>query len=669
MLGNFNDIRKMQDVLHQAQLGLWIMEFREGRQPCMYADQTMLNLLGIRTEPTPEECYRIWYDNIDNSYYSMIEKALEQAISQQQAVVQYPWNHPLYGKVFVRCGGMRDFSFAEGVRLKGFHQNITDMIALRNEKKHLEELTEEILNSLHKLFFSVYKVDMIKDQMVPLRMAEDLTPVKEDESYSSFITRIINTMMHPEDRKKRGLELSLAYMLKMKVRGEDRYSIEYRTLDGEEYRWVSATIYYGGEKNSEDTAVIAMQDIHEQKREEEKSRQALKEAYEAARKANQAKSEFMSRMSHDIRTPMNAILGMTTLAATHVDDQRRLKDCLDKIRLSSKLMIELVNEVLDMSKIESGTYQLNDSEFNLSELINNMVTLVTPMIQEKNQKLLVEREDQGNDNLIGDTARIQQVFMNIISNANKYTQNGGTIKIQIKQLAVTRQHYARYQFRFEDNGMGMKKEFLQHIFEPFSRAEDSRISKISGTGLGMAITQSIIQLMDGVIRVESEPGKGSRFTIILNLKVQENDNNSFIPSQKEEQIGIKELHFQGKTVLLAEDNEINREIAGEILGMSGLAVETAENGQEAVDMFQNSHTGYYSGIFMDIQMPFMDGNEAAAAIRCLEREDAVTIPIIAMTANAFVEDIMLSRQAGMNEHIAKPIDLNELASVLKKWIV
>ena len=296
-------------------------------------------------------------------------------------------------------------------------------------------------------------------------------------------------------------------------------------------------------------------------------------------------------------------------------------------------------------------------------LIEELIGLIMPQAESRRQRIHLDKEGITHVKVIGDNSRINQIFMNIMSNACKYTPEGGDIYISVSELPSGNKEVGRYRFVFRDTGIGMSEDFLRHIFEPFSRANDSRISKISGTGLGMVITQNLVQMMGGEITVKSRPGEGSCFTVIIGLKLQMDETEEEILPD------IREVDCSGARILLAEDNEINREIAAELLQMTGAAVDSARNGQEALDKFREAGEGYYQLIFMDIQMPVMNGYDCVKAIRNLERADAGRIPIIAMTANAFAEDVIMSAQAGMNEHLAKPIKSSQLAEILQKWIL
>ena len=533
-------------------------------------------------------------------------------------------------------------------------------------------------------------------------------------------------------------------------------------------------------------------------REERRQKELLWDALNAATVANRAKSEFLSRMSHDIRTPMNAIIGMTAIAGTHLDNSERVLDCLTKITDSSKLLLSLINEVLDMAKVESGSIVLSEEEIDLAELVQSVVGMVQPEIDTKSLHFNVRAKDVRNEKVIGDMQRLQQVLLNLLSNAVKYTPAEGHILFEVNEKPSGHKGVGCFEFSVEDDGIGMKPEFLEKIFNPFERADDPAIRTIQGTGLGMSISKNVAEMMDGDIQVKSVYGKGSRFTATVFLRLQEQtepeeelfhnlpilvvDDDEMVcrnTCQRLSELGMdsqwtrsgKEAvektaaahetgndyfaiiidlrmpgmdgiettrqirarvgyevpiimisaydwseyedearkagvngfimkplfrsrlvcqlrhfiriepaqpakpasmlvkgNYSGKRALLVEDNELNREIAWEFLSSTGMLVDCAEDGKIAVDKVAASPEGYYDLIFMDMQMPVMDGCEASLAIRGLKRKDAGTIPIIAMTANAFADDVTKTRKAGMNEHIAKPIDLNNLSRVLDRWL-
>ncbi len=404
-----------------------------------------------------------------------------------------------------------------------------------------------------------------------------------------------------------------------------------------------------------------------------KANASLRDAYALAKQANHAKTDFLSRMSHDIRTPMNAIIGMTAIAEMNLDNSEKVADCLGKIENAGRYLLSLINEVLDMSKIESGKLVLAEENISMPDLVDNIAEIVRPSVKEKHHELLIDISSIKHPYVIGDSTRIQQAFVNILSNAVKYTPPGGHLQMTVTEKPFHQKKIGCYEFVFRDDGIGMSQEFLQKLYDPFERSTDVRVSKEQGTGLGMAITKNIVELMDGTIQAESELGKGTVFTVTIFLKLRETQEK---PAQKPEsetgaEKSLSELSksdFSGFRALLAEDNELNREIACEILQMTGLKVDAAVNGKEAVEKFSACDLNSYQIILMDIQMPVMNGYEAAAAIRALPREDAAKIPIVAMTANTFAEDVQAAKNAGMNEHIAKPLDFGKLTETLNRWL-
>lgn len=415
-------------------------------------------------------------------------------------------------------------------------------------------------------------------------------------------------------------------------------------------------------------ATFISYDITKQVKEEMTQRNLLIESMAATDRANAAKTEFLSQMSHDIRTPMNAIIGMTAIASTHLDDKNRLSDCLNKIDTSSKHLLGLINEVLDMSKIESGKIDLAEDVFDIRQLVDNLLVMTKVQLNEKKHKLSVNISDIEHYKVIGDKDRLQQVFMNFMTNAIKYTPAGGHIKLTIAEKFSGRSDYACYECVFEDNGIGMTPEFQQKIFEPFARAEDSRTSKIQGTGLGMSIAKSIVNMMNGSIQLESEINKGSKFTVVIYLKISGEEAMETELKASTSLKDFEKLDYADKRALIVEDNEINAEIAGEILSMTGMKIDYATNGKEALDIMMEAEPGYYDIVFMDIQMPIMNGYKATTAIRGLHGDYYKNVPIIAMTANAFTEDVQMSRAAGMNEHVSKPVDIAKLMEVLMRWL-
>ena len=395
---------------------------------------------------------------------------------------------------------------------------------------------------------------------------------------------------------------------------------------------------------------------------ERKAKALLEEALEKAEQASRAKNDFLSRMSHDIRTPMNAIVGMTELAQQHLGEEEKLRDYLKKVASSSMHLLSLINEVLDVSKIESGTFKLEESEFDLRSLVQEAAEMIRLSLETKNQEFSIVFAENLHSRVLGDNRRLKQVLVNILENASKYTGEGGKISLSLEELDEGERQVGTYRFVMEDNGIGMKPEFLQHIFEPFSRADDSRISKITGTGLGMTIVQNLVSMMGGDIQVQSEYGKGSRFQITLCLL------KSYAKTKAPAEAKPAGADYTEIQTLLVEDNELNRQIATEMLELLGAKVDTAENGKLAVDAICSHPPFYYDIVFMDVQMPVMNGYDAAKEIRALPMEGIGELPVIALTADAFAEDAKRARLAGMNGHLAKPISISQLKNALSRTL-
>ena len=684
------------------------------------------------------------------------------------------------------------------------YKNIDEQEAERMEKTRQEHELLGVIEALSSEYSSLFLLNAGENTYRTIRtndIGSSLTA--EYANAEAGLHSYVDGYVFPEDREKMHQACTISYMDEV-VPETGVYSVGYRQLGGENLSYGQMNIARFTADDGAAYFVIGMRDITKVVQKELETQRALQEAYDVAEAANHAKSDFLQTMSHDIRTPMNGIIGMTAIAAAHINDKERVQDSLQKITHASRHLLSLINEVLDMSKIESGKVSLAEEEFNLSDLIDNLLTMVRPQIAEHEHELTVNIQAVDHELVVGDALHIQQAFVNLMSNAIKYTPNGGRINLSIREIPCNQQRVGCYEFVFADNGIGMTEEYMAHIFEPFTRAEDGRISKIQGTGLGMPITKNIVNMMGGDIEVESRLNEGTTFTVTIFLKLQDTDtayNEKFadlpvlVADDDEmsmesavsilEELGMKAegvlsgeaavekvtAHHRahqdyhavvldwkmpgmdgvetakairaevGKTVpiiilsaydwtdieeearaagvtafiskplfksrlrrvfselvgdetekpeetqiesplqeledmdlsafrcLLAEDNELNAEIAVEILSETGMTVDHVWDGAEAVEAVTAAEDGKYDLVLMDIQMPRMNGYDAARAIRANSRTYCKTVPIIAMTANAFAEDVQAARTAGMNGHIAKPLDLNVLAGVLQKLLL
>ena len=393
---------------------------------------------------------------------------------------------------------------------------------------------------------------------------------------------------------------------------------------------------------------------------------AVEAALEVAEKASKAKTDFLSNMSHDIRTPMNAIIGITTLMKNELHQPEKLAEHLGKLETSGRLLLGIINDILDMSRIESGKTTLNIEKTNIPQQVSQLDSIIRQQASQRRQTFTVENHVQ-HENVLADPNRLNQVLMNILSNAVKYTPQGGHIRLEVEELTHT-EHYAKYRFVVQDDGIGMSEAYQKTLFEPFTREEKSGTNRVQGTGLGMAITKSIVDLMGGTIHVESAPGKGSRFEVVLELPIDaEADKVQTASALPEEDEAVSPL--SGMKFLCAEDNAINAEILEMLLESKGASCTICSNGQEIVDAFASVKPGEYDMILMDVQMPVMDGLEATRRIRNGENPLGRIIPILAMTANAFLEDMQKSKEAGMDEHLSKPVDIAALEQTVKRFRV
>ena len=417
------------------------------------------------------------------------------------------------------------------------------------------------------------------------------------------------------------------------------------------------------EKRNNEIQIQALREMQVANKKLKKAKDIATEALQIAENANKAKTDFLSNMSHDIRTPMNAIIGMTSLIRHDAGNKDKVIEYADKIDISSQHLLGIINDVLDMSKIEAGKTVFKYTDFSMPDLIEELNTIFQPQIAERNQTLMVIKENIRHEWVNGDQVHLMQIFSNLLSNAVKYTQEGGKIQFLVEECETNSSVYAKYRFLVSDNGMGMSADFKETIFDPFTRAEGSVTNKIQGTGLGMAITRNLVEAMGGTIDVESELGQGSCFEVLIDLRIAEDRSvSSTVQEEKNEQ---NDNIFQGMRFLCAEDNELNAEILTELLKIEGAECTICENGEEILKTFEKSAPGDYDMILMDVQMPVMNGYEATKAIRRSSHELAKKIPIIAMTANAFSEDIQHSLAAGMNAHVSKPVEMRVLEKTIR----
>ena len=431
----------------------------------------------------------------------------------------------------------------------------------------------------------------------------------------------------------------------------------------QERRWFRETVYCAALQGRK-VIVVCLSD----RTQEHQTQDALTQALDMAQVANRAKTSFLGNMSHDIRTPMNAIMGLTMLLKEETDNPERVREYTHRIDVASQHLLSLINDVLDMSKIEDGSTTLNISEFTLAGIIDDLNTIIRPQAKAKNQLFEISASPFTYEHLLGDKLRINQILINILSNAVKYTPEGGRVEMSVTEMSQRTKGHSLVQFIIRDNGQGMSEEYLKVIFDPFTREQNAHTNLIQGTGLGMAITKSLVDLMGGSIQVDSVLGEGSTFTVELDLRIQDKVTS---PGAKKEQtpLGKADGVVSGKRFLVVDDVEVNRMILVKILGTLGASCDIAENGKIALDKFTTSQPGEFDIILMDVQMPVMDGHAATRAIRASGHPEAQSVSIIAMTANAFVDDVRDALAAGMDAHVSKPIVLDQLKRTILEVLV
>ncbi|WP_330630025.1 ATP-binding protein [Enterocloster citroniae] len=597
-------------------------------------------------------------------------------------------------------------------RVVGALYNIHSMKSLLFENSERLHMNQSALLAINGVYVSIFYVNLPQDSYYGVRVpdARETKLLPRAGKFSSILRSYILNQVDDTDWHKIELMCDKDWLMQMITQKNEHMEAEFRMAAGasESPMWLRLEIHLVAmEGGRPKTVILAFRNISSEKQkelehreEERKAKQALEEAYAAANRANQAKSEFLSKMSHDIRTPMNAILGMAAVAEGYLEDKAKVADCLSKIRMSGDHLLGLINAVLDMSKIESGSVCLTESVFSLNGMMREIGLMIRPDTEQKEQHLEVYVGDLSHDAVYGDLVRVKEILLNLLSNAVKYTPKKGCIRAALEEKPSGKDHVGCYEFTVEDNGIGMSPAFQEKMFTPFERAADARVRGIQGTGLGLAITRNLVQMMNGTIQVESRLDEGTRFvvTVFMKLAGEKPEEDGQAPGKAKDKAGepagekagaqpagekAGRCHNTGNPsgtaafepgarILLAEDNDLNREIVQELLMLQGLETACAVNGREAVDLFAGNPPGTYALILMDIQMPVMNGYEASRAIRTMgergERPDGAEIPIIALTANAFADDVYRAKQAGMSEHIAKPLEIDRLLEVMHRWM-
>ncbi len=545
--------------------------------------------------------------------------------------------------------------------------------ATERSKKDLEEQLA-IVDALSRDYLNVFAVDKETRKARIIKMTGYVTTGLEREQTESFpyeavLHQYIRERVYSEDQPYLMEALALD-KVKEKLETDMEYVGSYRvSIDGEMHDFQFTYVKVEGGGHKKDSFILAgFRNIDEMVRKEQEQKKILAAALAEAQNANIAKTTFLNNMSHDIRTPMNAIIGFTSLALSHVEDKELVLDYLGKTMTSSNHLLSLINDVLDMSRIESGKVKIEAKEASLSQILDELQTIVQSDVKARQLTFSMERTGLTADRVLCDKLRLKQVLLNLLSNALKYTRPGGAVRLLAVQTEKAAGGIVPYAFRIQDTGIGMSETFLKHLFEPFEREETATVSGIQGTGLGLAITKSIVDMMDGTITVNSEVGKGTEFMVCFRFPIAAPLEDAEKPEQaahmRRRAAGM--TGAKGRKLLLVEDNELNQEIAKTILEEAGFLIDTADDGTIAVEKLEAAPADAYDLILMDIQMPVMDGYQATQAIRAMADPVKASIPIVAMTANAFEEDRQKAAEAGMDGHVAKPIDVEKLMDVLEE---
>ena len=649
-----------KEILRASQMGMWCVEMEEGKPPRFYADEVMDELLGIDRDITPEERFVFHRSRIHPEDMQLFQEYSDK-LTEVRTEIVYRYIHPVSGEMFVRCGGVRDTSVTEYVAVTGIHQDISETVRIEKEKeKEAERRLAELNDSLRK---EKLRQDIYYKELLDIENCGVL-------AYTMPGHKVIH--MNAEALRMYGIESveaaqrELGPLLRQVYYPDSDVLNQLKKLRNED-DMVDYECIIGKGKANECHALAKSKVVHIPTGEravlttfvDVSDMVMLKNALRRAEEGSRAKSSFLFAMSHDLRTPMNAIIGYAELMEAHWGEKEAATNYLQKLKGASQFLLALIGNVLEIARIESGKETLNEAPWNLMKLEETLDILLDREISRK--QLTVNRNvNIRHANVYCDALKIREIIMNLLSNAVKYTAEGGKIVLDIEEKPSVQDDFMTLQIRVSDNGIGISKEYIPHIFDAFTRERSSSESGIIGTGLGLHIVKSFVDLMNGDISVESESGKGTCFTVEISCrKVPEEE----LQQQMEEQ--PENVSLAGRRLLLAEDNGLNAEIAMTILQDAEAEVELAADGKIAVDMLKDAPVGYYDTVLMDIQMPNMNGYQATGVIRKLPDERA-KIPIIAITANAFEEDRQAALAAGMDDYVAKPVEISELFRTIMK---
>lgn len=577
----------------------------------------------------------VYYARMDNGWYAIVTAS--------------------YNSIF---GGFRWLTVSFALVVAGFLAALAAMSWRDVKTSARVERTNETVRVLGNSYYALYRVDYQKETYEMIKGSDYVRGRIPPTGPYEDLLRTAGEVIEPDAFRDFAESLSAKNIRSLVSRRVRNFGGDFLRRFGDEMRWVNVRVLFD-ESLAPEEVVLCFQEVEEEKQRQLRERRLLEDALELARQNETSKQSFFSNMSHDMRTPLNAIVGLSELAGEHTGDQEKVAEYLQKINTASRQLLNLINDILDMSRVEHGKVTLTTKEFDLPQCVEECVESFRFQAEGEGKRLTLDL-DVRDARVMGDPFRISQLLNNLLSNAVKFTSRGDSVQVSVTQ--VDQGERAKYRFVIADTGIGMSREFLPRLFEPYSREMRFTSRQISGTGLGMPITKALVAQMDGEIQVESEQGVGTTFTLVLPLAAAEPAEAPAPAAEAPEEA----FSLEGKRILLAEDNEVNMEITTEILSMRGVEVVQAWNGREAVERFAEAEPFAFDAVLMDMQMPEMDGCAAARQIRALRRPDARAVPIIAVTANAFAEDVAATTAAGMDAHVSKPIDFNILCRTLER---
>ena len=660
---------EMKRIMTGAGFGIWSVENIEGHPLWMRANAKMAELLGICdvSVMSPEEMYDFWFNRIKPEAKESVMASIDRMKSGKVEEVTYLWEHPAIGDRYMRFTGSGKAIDGKGYVLNGYCSDVTGLVNKEKEQqKAMARMGAEIQRAYEIVKFvsrsctSIYRINMQDGRLMHVSTVNEKVHNalgNEGDARERFL-EFCEKLVKPEWREEMLAFTNLDWVREqLKTQSIIKHEFECSACG-----WVIGSFVAGkrGDDGYCTEVVWTTVDVNEQKKKELSQLNALEDAKRAAVEANRAKSSFLLNMSHDIRTPMNAIVGFTGLLEKHQEEPERRQDYLNKLKESSALLLGLINNVLEMSRIEKGHLDLDVQACGVEQMYDMFCSVFLDMMIQKGITFC-HSMDVEHEFLFCDPIKVRDVVLNLLSNAYKYTPSGGKVELYIREVPCEEEGFAIIETVVKDNGLGMSAEFIPHMFEEFSREHNTTDIKVEGTGLGMPIVKNLLDLMGGTIEVESELGKGTTFKVYIKHRIAKKSDviNVDMPD-------VSDVDFRGRRILLAEDNDLNAEITMEVLKDIDLVVERAEDGQRCVEMIDAAPAGHYDLILMDIQMPRMNGYEATRIIRQMKDKEKANITILAMTANAFEEDKREAIESGMNAHLSKPIEVEKLIKALKR---